>query len=99
MNKTDWIEYFEAINSRKPSEEEISQALAAGEFSETVVVEAVEDTTSLEKSGSVEENETVTPVDTATTVETNTEKSVVSESGVETKTAALKEKKKKLSKN
>ena len=24
MNKTDWIEYFEAINSRKPSEEEIS---------------------------------------------------------------------------
>ncbi|MFZ2230869.1 MAG: hypothetical protein WAV58_00480 [Lactococcus raffinolactis] len=49
MNKTDWIEYFEAINSRKPSEEEISQALAAGEFSETVVVEAVEDTTSLEK--------------------------------------------------
>ena len=50
MNKTDWIEYFEAINSRKPSEEEISQALAAGEFSETVVVEAVEDTTSLENS-------------------------------------------------
>lgn len=94
MNKTDWIEYFEAINSRKPSEEEISQALAAGEFSETVVVEAVEDTTSLEKSGSVEENETVTPVDTATTVETNTEKSVVSESGVETKTAALKAKEK-----
>lgn len=34
MTREDWIEYFEAVNSRTPSEEEISQALADGEFQE-----------------------------------------------------------------
>lgn len=32
MTKTDWIDYFEAVNGRTPSEMEIAQALAAGEF-------------------------------------------------------------------
>ncbi|WP_165209382.1 hypothetical protein ACFSN5_02990 [Streptococcus tangpeifui] len=32
MNKQDWIEYFEAINGRTPSEAEVAQGLAAGEF-------------------------------------------------------------------
>ncbi|MFC3931641.1 hypothetical protein ACVR0S_05485 [Streptococcus dentapri] len=32
MNKQDWIEYFEAINGRTPSAEELTQALAAGEY-------------------------------------------------------------------
>ena len=34
MTREDWIEYFEAVNSRTPSEEEISQALADSEFQE-----------------------------------------------------------------
>ncbi len=32
MDKQDWIEFFEAINSRTPTEEEIANALASGEF-------------------------------------------------------------------
>lgn len=32
MNKADWLDYFEAINGRMPSDDEIAQALAAGEF-------------------------------------------------------------------
>ena len=34
MSKEDWLEYFEAVNGRSASEEEIAQALAAGEFVE-----------------------------------------------------------------
>ena len=32
MSKEDWLEYFEAVNGRSATEEEIAQALAAGEF-------------------------------------------------------------------
>ena len=32
MSKQDWLEYFEAVNGRSATEEEIAQALAAGEF-------------------------------------------------------------------
>lgn len=32
MQKEDWLDYFEAINGRSATEEEIAQALAAGEF-------------------------------------------------------------------
>ena len=32
MNETEWLDYFETINNRKPSEEEIQQAKANGEF-------------------------------------------------------------------
>ncbi|KXT75327.1 hypothetical protein [Streptococcus sp. DD12] len=34
MNKADWLDYFETVNGRKPSEEELQAALAAGEFEE-----------------------------------------------------------------
>lgn len=34
MSKQDWLEYFEAVNGRSATEEEIAQALAAGEFVE-----------------------------------------------------------------
>lgn len=37
MLKQDWLDYFEAINGRSASAEEIAQALAAGEFQEEVV--------------------------------------------------------------
>ena len=32
MNKADWLDFFEAINGRSATEEEIAAALAAGEF-------------------------------------------------------------------
>ena len=32
MSKQDWLDYFEAVNGRSASAEEIAQALAAGEF-------------------------------------------------------------------
>ena len=32
MNRKEWIEYFEAINNRKPSIQECQQALLNGEF-------------------------------------------------------------------
>ena len=38
MSKQDWLDYFEAVNGRAASAEEIAQALAAGEFQEEVVV-------------------------------------------------------------
>ena len=38
MSKQDWLDYFEAVNGRSTSAEEIAQALAAGEFQEEVVV-------------------------------------------------------------
>ena len=38
MSKQDWLDYFEAVNGRSASVEEIAQALAAGEFQEEVVV-------------------------------------------------------------
>ena len=38
MSKQDWLDYFEAVNGRSASAEEIAQALAAGEFQEEVVV-------------------------------------------------------------
>ena len=34
MSKQDWLEYFEAVNGRSATEEEIAQALLAGEFVE-----------------------------------------------------------------
>ena len=34
MSKQDWLDYFEAVNGRSASAEEIAQALAAGEFQE-----------------------------------------------------------------
>ena len=37
MSKQDWLDYFEAVNGRSASAEEIAQALAAGEFQEEVV--------------------------------------------------------------
>ena len=37
MSKQDWLDYFEAVNGRSASVEEIAQALAAGEFQEEVV--------------------------------------------------------------
>ncbi|MGT2893069.1 hypothetical protein ACVR0A_01160 [Streptococcus downei] len=40
MNKQDWIEYFEAINGRTPSEAEIAQALATGDFAAEDVADA-----------------------------------------------------------
>lgn len=36
MSKQDWLDYFEAVNGRSASAEEIAQALAAGEFQEEV---------------------------------------------------------------
>ena len=36
MSKQDWLDYFEAVNGRSASAEEIAQALAAGEFQEPV---------------------------------------------------------------
>ncbi|MFS9049937.1 hypothetical protein QM407_04075 [Streptococcus parasanguinis] len=38
MSKQDWLDYFEAVNGRSASAEEIALALAAGEFQEEVVV-------------------------------------------------------------
>ena len=38
MSKQDWLDYFEAVNGRSASAEEIAQALAAEEFQEEVVV-------------------------------------------------------------
>ena len=38
MSKQDWLDYFEAVNGRSASAEEIAQALAAGEFQEEVVL-------------------------------------------------------------
>ena len=38
MSKQDWLDYFEAVNGRSASAEEIAQALAAGEVQEEVVV-------------------------------------------------------------
>ena len=38
MSKQDWLDYFEAVNGRSASAEEIAQALATGEFQEEVVV-------------------------------------------------------------
>ena len=32
MNRQEWIEYFEAINNRKPTIQECQQALLNGEF-------------------------------------------------------------------
>ena len=37
MSKQEWLDYFEAVNGRSASAEEIAQALAAGEFQEEVV--------------------------------------------------------------
>lgn len=34
MTKQDWLDYFEAVNGRSASPEEVAQALAAGEFQE-----------------------------------------------------------------
>ena len=36
MSKQDWLDYFEAVNGRSASAEEIAQALAAGEFQDEV---------------------------------------------------------------
>lgn len=80
MNKTDWIEYFEAIHSRTPNEAEMAQALAAGEFSETVGSEGVE----------AAAGEPVTPAETAAPIEED----VTEETAGETKTVAFKEKEK-----
>lgn len=44
MNKTDWIEYFEAIQSRTPTEIEIKAALEAGDFFEIEEEKIVERT-------------------------------------------------------
>lgn len=40
MSKQDWLEYFEAVNGRSATEEEIAQASAAGEFVEAEQVSA-----------------------------------------------------------
>ena len=40
MSKEDWLEYFEAVNGRSATEEEIAQALAAEEFVEAEQVSA-----------------------------------------------------------
>ena len=40
MSKQDWLEYFEAVNGRSATEEEIAQALATGEFVEAEQVSA-----------------------------------------------------------
>ncbi len=36
MTKADWLDFFEAINGRSATEEEIAAALAAGEFQDDV---------------------------------------------------------------
>ena len=41
MSKQDWLDYFEAVNGRSASAEEIAQALAAGEFQEEVAAPQV----------------------------------------------------------
>lgn len=43
MSREDWLDYFEAINGRTASEEEIAQALSNGEFQEDTVVIADSD--------------------------------------------------------
>ena len=40
MTKADWLDFFEAINGRSATEEEIAAALAAGEFEAAPVQEA-----------------------------------------------------------
>ncbi|MBO4107228.1 DUF6574 domain-containing protein [Streptococcus suis] len=44
MKKTDWIEYFEALNGRSPEQHEVDEALSKGEFEQ----ETVSETTSSE---------------------------------------------------
>ena len=39
MIKQDWLDYFEAVNGRSATEEEIAQALAAGEFQDEQVAQ------------------------------------------------------------
>lgn len=41
MNKQDWLDYFEAVNGRTPSQEEVQQALLNGEFVEEVAPQVV----------------------------------------------------------
>lgn len=42
MNQTEWLEYFEAINGRQATAEEMKEALAKGEFQEMVEEEIQE---------------------------------------------------------
>ena len=86
MNKTDWIEYFEAIHSRIPNEAEITQALAAGEFSDDEIAEAAE---IVEETVSKEGNESGK---TVTSVESSDDESITS--ATENKTADFKSKEK-----
>ena len=47
MTKADWLDFFEAINGRSATEEEIAAALAAGEFQDDApAVETAPDTRS-----------------------------------------------------
>ena len=39
MTKADWLDFFEAINGRSATEEEIAAALAAGEFQDDAPAE------------------------------------------------------------
>lgn len=44
MNRQDWLDYFEAVNGRTPSPEEVAHALVNGEFIEEAVVSEVHPT-------------------------------------------------------
>ena len=43
MTKADWLDFFEAINGRSATEEEIAAALAAGEFQPAVEAAPVQE--------------------------------------------------------
>lgn len=40
MSREEWLDYFETVNGRKPSEAELAQALAAGEFVDVLDAQA-----------------------------------------------------------
>ncbi len=72
MNKADWLDYFETVNGRKPSDEELKAALAAGEFEDetgsTDVIEAAPISSS--ESGIESQSSAITSEVTTATVAT-----------------------------
>lgn len=64
MTKADWLDFFEAINGRSASEEEIAAALAAGEFQDDAPVATA--TEVVEETAVQETAEAVSPVQEAT---------------------------------
>ena len=64
MTKADWLDFFEAINGRSATPEEIAAALAAGEFQDDATP-TVEETVTVDETAVQETAEPVTPVQEA----------------------------------